>query len=473
MTPLLHTSGLALGLSADVAASSAGAVAPAVSAAVAGGSLVVRSAESYSDAELVGGIAEIEQAIRAARMEQLRLIAEAERRRLFVEQGARSMSVWLQGLLNVDSHDAKTRIRVAGDVQEADSEGGAQLPDLPATAAALAEGSIGLEHAKVISKCKQNLLESSRDHDLAKVEAILADHATRMCPRDLAKLADRIRYLLDQDGARRDEEAQHEARELHYATARDGMLVIKARLDRETGAKFVEAIRPLSAPRPETDGEKDPRTAGQRNADGFAAMVDIVLDSDQMPRTGGQRPHLNVTIDFDDLKRTLLKAADEGMPGTLGATEQSITAENIRRIACDCEVLPTALGGDSLPLDVGMSQRTAPTHIRAALLHRDGACAFPGCDRPPGTPQAHHIVHWADGGPTEINNMVMTCAHHHRVIHNQHWKIEMQDSRPVFIPPTSVDRSRTPRPGGKALPAAYRDNLRDLIPKPRDPEGAP
>jgi hypothetical protein len=153
--------------------------------------------------------------------------------------------------------------------------------------------------------------------------------------------------VLDPDGAYRDEEAQHESRELHYATARDGMLVIKARLDRETGAKFVEALRPLSAPRPDNDGEKDPRTAGQRHADGLAAMVDIVLDSDQMPRTGGQRPHLTVTIDFDDLKRRLLDG--EGMPGILNATEGSVTAENIRRIACDCEVLPVVLGGAPRP----------------------------------------------------------------------------------------------------------------------------
>ncbi|MGW1678327.1 HNH endonuclease signature motif containing protein [Saccharopolyspora sp. NPDC002376] len=116
-----------------------------------------------------------------------------------------------------------------------------------------------------------------------------------------------------------------------------------------------------------------------------------------------------VTIDFDDLKRGIL-LGEEGMPGTLATTEQSISAENVRRIACDCEVLPVMLGGDSLPLDVGASQRTTPPHIRAALLQRDGACAFPSCDRPLGTPQAHQIVHWVDGGPTDIGNMVMTCA---------------------------------------------------------------
>ncbi|MER7082566.1 HNH endonuclease [Saccharopolyspora kobensis] len=374
-------------------------------------------------------------------------------------------------MLNIDFGEAKSRVVVARDVEQRTSGWGEPLPaDLPATAAALTDGAIGIEHARVVSRCVRTMPEHTRVHHTPQIDAILADNARRMCPRDLAKLAERIKYLLDQDGAYRDEEAQHEARELHCATGRDGMLVVKARLDREVGAKFVEALRPLACPRPETEGEKDPRSAGQRNADGFAAMIDLVLDSDQMPRTGGQRPHLNITIDFDDLKRGSL-LGDEGMPGTLQATEQSITAENVRRIACDCEVLPMVLGGDSLPLDVGTSRRTAPTHIRAALLQRDGVCAFPGCDRPPGTPQAHHVVHWIDGGPTTVENMVMLCAHHHRVVHGQRWGIGLHHGRPVFTPPSDVDPSRKPRPGGRALPAEYRATLRDLIPAPRAPEG--
>ncbi|MDA3650327.1 DUF222 domain-containing protein [Saccharopolyspora indica] len=401
-------------------------------------------------------------------MEQLELIAEADRRRLFAEQSARSTQAWLQNLLRIDSREAKSRVQVAADVTTPPDDNGASATELPATAQTLSEGALGLEHATIIRRCVRALPESAK-HRVGEVEALLAANARRMCPRDLAKLAERITYTLDEDGALQEERAQHEARELHYATARDGMLVIKARLDRETGAKFVEALRPLAAPRPETDGEKDPRTVGQRNADGFAAMVDVVLDSDQMPRTGGQRPHLTITIDFDDLKQRLTN----GTPGTLTATEQSITAENVRRIACDCEVLPMVLNGDSLPLDVGTTQRTAPAHIRAALLQRDGVCAFPDCDRPPGTPQAHHIKHWIDGGPTELNNMVMLCPHHHRRVHDQHWTITLHQGRPMFTPPSSVDGSRKPKPGGKARPAAYRENLRGLIPTPRTPEGTP
>ncbi|MER5393173.1 DUF222 domain-containing protein [Saccharopolyspora sp. NPDC002686] len=429
----------------------------------------VGSMASCTDAELTARIRRLEREIRQARVEQLQLIAEADRRRVFASHGARSTQVWLKGLLHIDGSDAKTRVTIAkatthpNDAPEGTNA--ATSTELPATAEALAKGALDLKHASIISRCVGTLPEHAR-HRADEVEKLLVNNANRMCPRDLAKLADHIKHTLDGSGAVKDEQAQHESRELHYATALDGMLVIKARLDKETGAKFIEAIRPLSAPRPETNGEKDPRTPAQRNADGLSAMLDVVLESDHMPRTGGQRPHLTITIDYDDLKQQI----PTNTPGMLTSTDQPITPETVRRIACDSEVLPMMLGGDSLPLDVGTAHRTAPPHIRAALLTRDGACAFPDCDRPPGTPQAHHIVQWIDGGPTTVDNMVMLCAHHHRTTHQQHWQIDLHKGRPLFTPPTTIDPTRTPRPGGKALPAAFRDALHNSIPKPRPPE---
>ncbi|MER7010009.1 DUF222 domain-containing protein [Saccharopolyspora sp. NPDC000359] len=426
------------------------------------------AAVSWTDADVVARIQALEESMRADMFEQLQLIAEAEHRGLFGAEGARSMPAWLQGLLNIDHRDAKGRVTVARAVEDRMTLYGEPVSaDLPATAAAMAEGAIGLDHARVIVTGAKKLPEHARGTMLAEVDQALAGWAREMPPRELAVLAERLRYLLDQDGAYRDEEVQHEARELHHATARDGMLVIKARLDRETGAKFTALMEPLAAPRPEADGEKDPRTAGQRNADALAAILDLAAGSEAVPRAGGQRPHLSITIDFDDLRRGLDRADEDGMPGTLDATDQPITAENIRRIACDCEVLPMVLGGDGLPLDVGRTKRTAPTHIRAALLQRDGVCAFPGCDRPPGTPDAHHIVSWVDGGPTELSNLVMLCGHHHRTVHSQRWGVAVQDGRPTFTPPSTVDLSRTPRPGGRATPVEHRALIERQLRRPR------
>ena len=79
--------------------------------------------------------------------------------------------------------------------------------------------------------------------------------------------------------------------------------------------------------------------------------------------------------------------------------------------------------GPSQVLDVGRATRTIPPPIRRALAVRDGGCVFDGCDRPPAWTDAHHIVHWADGGPTCLDNLCLLCRRHHRLVHEQGWSI--------------------------------------------------
>ena len=73
--------------------------------------------------------------------------------------------------------------------------------------------------------------------------------------------------------------------------------------------------------------------------------------------------------------------------------------------------------GPSQPLDVGRRTRTIPPAIRRALVVRDGGCRAGGCDRPPAWTDAHHLRHWADGGPTTLDNLVLLCRRHHRLVH--------------------------------------------------------
>uniref|UniRef100_UPI0038B2DC01 HNH endonuclease signature motif containing protein n=1 Tax=Nakamurella leprariae TaxID=2803911 RepID=UPI0038B2DC01 len=81
-----------------------------------------------------------------------------------------------------------------------------------------------------------------------------------------------------------------------------------------------------------------------------------------------------------------------------------------------------------------------------ALGHRDRGCAFPGCDRPPGWCDAHHVQHWADGGPTNLDNTVLYCRHHHTVIHTGHWTVTMNpDGHPDHTPPVWIDPHQHPR----------------------------
>ncbi|NDL56822.1 DUF222 domain-containing protein [Phytoactinopolyspora sp. XMNu-373] len=123
-----------------------------------------------------------------------------------------------------------------------------------------------------------------------------------------------------------------------------------------------------------------------------------------------------------------------------------ISTETLRRISCDASVTPVLVDPHGVPLRVGRAERIVTPGIWTALVARDRGCAFPTCTRPPAWCHAHHIRHWADGGGTDLENMVLLCAHHHRVIHHGGWEVHIgPDGHPVFVPPPWVDPDRTAR----------------------------
>ncbi len=187
----------------------------------------------------------------------------------------------------------------------------------------------------------------------------------------------------------------------------------------------------------------DPRSGSQRRADALVDLAAAQLRSGALPAVHGQRPHLTVTVSAPAL-RTGGDAEAAVLQGV-----GPIHPATARRIACDAvktevTVSPPTDGADSwlsavttpvVPLSVGRATRTIPVHIRTALCIRDNGCRFPGCDRPPAWTDGHHIMHWADGGPTELDNLVSLCRRHHRAVHEQGWRIHLTDGIPVVEPP--------------------------------------
>ena len=114
-----------------------------------------------------------------------------------------------------------------------------------------------------------------------------------------------------------------------------------------------------------------------------------------------------------------------------------LSPATVRRLACDADLIPIALGTSGEVLDVGRTHRLVTPAIWRALVCRDAHCAFPGCTRPPIMCHAHHITHWADGGDTSLQNMVLLCGHHHRTIHHTPWQVRLNpdDGKPEFLPP--------------------------------------
>jgi Predicted restriction endonuclease len=193
------------------------------------------------------------------------------------------------------------------------------------------------------------------------------------------------------------------------------------------------ALSPLAEPCPAPDGTPDPRTPSERQGAGLIELARRMCEVGSLPtEMGGQKPHLIITIAEPVLKSgtgtALLDFGDSTLPGTTAA-------EDARRLACDAHRTRIRLDRHGNPLDVGRSSYTVPRRIRRALHQRDHGCAFPGCTIPPQWADAHHIRHWADGGPTALHNLVLLCPAHHTLLHNSDWTCTLVKGFPVFHPP--------------------------------------
>jgi hypothetical protein len=123
-----------------------------------------------------------------------------------------------------------------------------------------------------------------------------------------------------------------------------------------------------------------------------------------------------------------------------------VSAAEARRLACDARIIPAVLGGAGEILDLGRARRLFTGALRRALVLRDGGCAFPGCDRPYSWCEAHHIDGWAAGGDTALDNGVLLCGHHHRLVERGDWEVDLDPGGlPQFHPPLWVDPDRRPR----------------------------
>ena len=126
----------------------------------------------------------------------------------------------------------------------------------------------------------------------------------------------------------------------------------------------------------------------------------------------GERPHLTITVPVEAL------AGGSNRPGTAELDHAGPgPPELVRQLACDASVMRVVMGPRSEPLDVGRRTPVVPVALRRAVIARDSHCRFPGCDRPQGWCDAHHVTHWAEGGRTALHNLLLLCRRHHGLVH--------------------------------------------------------
>ena len=376
-----------------------------------------------TDADLLSALASAEEESRRAYANVLAIQAEAYARGL--TGGYDSTRVVLHDAARISINEA---IRRETHVE--------LLKDSPVTREALAAGLLGADHLDVITRTLKAIPSHVGLEEREMAETMLLDHARTLDALALKRAARQILAWLDQDGPEPADLPEPPANELHLDTMRDGHVQFAGRLGPEDGALLVGLLSPLAKPRP-ADGVPDLRGVGERRGDAFAELLRLCANAAAAPIDGGERPHLTLTISLNELREEVGRA----QLGDLG----TLSARQVRRIACDAKIIPLVLDGDSQPLDVGRAKRTAPPGVRRALVWRDAGCSFPTCDRPAQWTDAHHVVSWLDGGPTAVANMTLLCRRHHSLVHHSDWEVRIRDQLPEFLPPAFIDPDRKPR----------------------------
>lgn len=346
-------------------------------------------------------------------------------------------------------------------------------------------GKIDDEPAEVIAQAEQVLLEHANEFDPTYLRRLGVGVLARWCPE-----AD---DAANQRALERQEERARRERFLQISPPVDGVVHFRGALP-EADAQLVFAAITEVAKSQRTHGvdvqldplsrERAPRRA-VREAD---ALVEICRAWHSCPEHTGHpspRPAVTITMTIDQLREGLgalgalpVDAAERGL-----FDETMHAASELRLLACDAELIPAVLGGDSQVLDLGR-QRLFTGALRHALELRDQGCTFPGCDVPASLTEAHHIIPWLLGGLTRLDNGVLLCRHHHRVVEptgadpDTRWQVRISDfdGLPEFRPPHLPDdrpwwrharhRLRSiDLPEPDLLPDALLDNL------PHDAEG--
>jgi hypothetical protein len=182
----------------------------------------------------------------------------------------------------------------------------------------------------------------------------------------------------------------------------------------------------------------DDRTPGQRRADALVQVCRLALNTGELPATGGDRPQLVVTVNYDTVRQQL-------GAGQLDTGEQ-LSATQVRQLACDAQILPAVLGTAGQVLDYGRARRLITGPLRRALNLRDRGCVWPGCPLPARYAEGHHTTPWHQGGITSLATSALLCPPHHHMVHRQHWTVRIAaDGHPELIPPEWLDPTRTPR----------------------------
>ncbi len=291
---------------------------------------------------------------------------------------------------------------------------GSRMGDLVRSVAQVAIGEIGFAHLLVLARTAKTVGE-------AFDETALLERAGKCSPGKLHHESLQYRHSVQPKEYAAEQAEQAQQNRLSLSTCEDGSLFINGVLDTIGGAAVRSVLEPLARPQ----GQHDNRLRDQRMAD---ALVELATNG------GKQKLQLQVTSSIETLLGLI------GAPGADMEFSLPISSKTVERWACDC-TMTRVLMQDSMVIDVGRGKRVIEGPRRRALNARDQHCVWPGCERPASWSDGHHVVHWLHGGTSDLENLVLLCSRHHRMVHEGGWQIVKTDDGQIMpIPPTVTFR---------------------------------
>jgi hypothetical protein len=342
----------------------------------------------------------------AASAEALRVVAVYDERKLWERDGATSMTSWLAARYQLAWGTAREWVRVSHALRE-----------LPSILDAYSEGRLSWDQLRPLTRFATS-----------ETDEYWAQRGPQLRPSTLYREAVRHERVRRQDAQR----VQRMRSLTMWWDPELPVLHLEGMLPAEQGAAVQTALERRAEQVVLADNPDSPQEA--RLAD---ALVELVTGSHDQ---ASPAPTLVVHAGAEVL------AGREPAEGPwLAETEsgQRLCSEAVRRLACDSRIEWVLHSGNRM-VGIGRRGRTVPGTIARLLRHRDNGCRFPGCERRRWV-QAHHIVHWGDGGGTDLDNLVLLCHAHHRLIHEGGWKISGHPA----------ENLRFHDPGGRLLRPAH------------------
>jgi uncharacterized protein DUF222 len=376
------------------------------------------------------GFAQLQRIAELVEAKRLRWLADQDRRAAYRKDGYLSATDWLANQFRVSAGLAKRQVRVAQDLEQT-----------PSVRESFSRG-------EVSSSAVQILTEARREHpsEFAVEEKGLLDAASAKPVEELRRVVSEWVQTIDEGRPDR-AEILRSRRRLDVCPTTTRMVRLDGELDPEGGEAILTALQAIVDADLRAAGGSDMRTPTQRRADALHELARRYLDSPDRPTVAGERPHITLTVDVEALGENAMTGGANGDARRCKLDHTgTVDVATVRRIACDASVMRVVMTGSSEPIDVGRRTPVVSAGLRRAVVLRDQGCRFPGCTRPQAWTDAYHVVHWTDGGETSLQNLLLLCRPHHRLVHEGGFRLEMNQGNPVFRRPDGsvIEDGRAP-----------------------------